>query len=130
MRYAQPHELKGNVVPVLQLHLSEKQFEHMFPVRTVGIDALAAAEPSKGALIRLESGSYVVVTYGEITHRVTVEVPQDADARTVVRELFAEVDVPGSAIEWNRENVKPRPRRRPKAVDRPEKRPTKTAKRG
>ncbi|MEK6373499.1 MAG: hypothetical protein AABO58_12475 [Acidobacteriota bacterium] len=130
MRYAQPHELKGNVVPVLQLHLSEKQFERMFPVRTVGIDALAAAEPSKGALIRLESGSYVVVTYGEITHRVTVEVPQNADARTVVRELFEEVDIPGSAIEWIRENVKPRPRRRPKAVERSEKHPTKTAKRG
>jgi hypothetical protein len=107
MRYAKPHELTENVVPVLQLRLSERQFDAMFPVKTVDLDPLAAPEPSRAALIRLDSGSYVVVTYGEVTHRAVVEVPRSADATNVVRELFSEVDVPSGVIEWNVVDVKP-----------------------
>lgn len=69
MRYAQPHELKENVVPVL-------------------------------------SGSYIVVTYGEITSRAIVEVARSANAGTVVRELLSEVDVPPGAIEWKRSGIR------------------------
>ena len=107
MRYARPTELTEAVVPVLQLRLSEQEFDELFPVKTVSLDPLAAAEPSRGALIRLDSGSYVVVTYGEITQRALVEVPGSADAPNVVRELLSEVDVPSTAIEWNRYDVQP-----------------------
>ena len=89
MRYARPTELTEDVVPELQLRLSEPEFEELFPVKTVPLDPLAAPEPSRGALIRLDSGS------------------GSADAPTVVRELFSEVDVPSSAIEWNRFDVQP-----------------------
>ena len=106
MRYAQPHELTENVVPVLQLHLSAKQFAELFPVRTVALDPLSAPEPSKAALIQLRSGSYIVVTYGEITHRVIVEVAQSADAENVIRELLREVVVPAAAIEWKRKDLR------------------------
>lgn len=106
MRYAQPHELTENVVPVLQLHLTAKQFAELFPVRTVALDPLAAPEPSKAALIQLRSGSYIVVTYGEITHRVIVEVAQSADAENVIRELLREVVVPDTAIEWKRKDLR------------------------
>lgn len=107
MRYAQPSELTENVVPVLQLRLSERQFDAMFPVKTVDLDPLAAPEPSRGALIQLDSGSYVVVTYGEVTHLAVVEVPRSAHAPKVIRELFSEIDVPSSVIEWNVVGVKP-----------------------
>lgn len=105
MRYAQPHELRESVVPVLQLRLSNRQFAEMFPVRTVNLDPLASAEPSRAALVRLDSGSYLVVTYGEVSHRAVVEVPRSADPSNVVRELLSEVTVPASAIEWKRDDV-------------------------
>src|SRR5262245_24521382 len=100
MRYAQPNELTEDVVPVLQLRLSDQAFDTLFPVKTVNLAPLAAPEPSRGALIRLDSGSYVVVTYGQVTHRALVEVPGSADAPNVVQELLSEIDMPTSAIEW------------------------------
>jgi hypothetical protein len=107
MRYAKPHELRESVVPVLQLRLSNRQFAEMFPVRTVDLDPLASAEPSRAALVRLNSGSYLVITYGEVSHRAVVEVPRSADPSVVVRELLSEVTMPASAIEWKREDVLP-----------------------
>lgn len=118
MRYAQPHELREGVVPVLQLRLSDRQFEEMFPVRTVDLDPLAAAEPSRAALVRLESGSYLVVTYGEVSHRAVVEVPQSSNPSNVVRELLSEVNVPTSAIEWRRDDTQSAQRPRKVAAPR------------
>jgi hypothetical protein len=105
MRYAQPSELTEGVIPVLQLRLSDRQFAEMFPIRTVDLDPLASAEPSKAALVRLDSGSYLVVTYGEVSHRAVVEVPRSANPSNVVRELLSEVAMPASAIEWTRDDV-------------------------
>src|SRR5947209_20608103 len=105
MRAARPDELTENVVPVLRLRLSRKQFERFFPVRTVALDPLAAPEPSRGALIRLDSGSYIVVTYGEETQRAIIEVAQSANPSHVVSELLSEVSVSRSAIEWRRDSL-------------------------
>jgi hypothetical protein len=105
MHTAPPDALLIDVRPALTAHVSESDFLRLFPVQFDEVDALAAAEPSKAALLRLDSGRLVVVEYGSITSTVTVSVPFDADARETLVDLLLEAPLDGSTIEWLSDDV-------------------------
>jgi hypothetical protein len=98
MRAAPPETLSSDVRAALTAHISELEVLRLFPVQFREIDALGAAEPSKGALLRLDSGRLVVVEYGSVTSKLTVSVPQDADARQTLVDLLGEA--PLDNIDW------------------------------
>lgn len=100
MRTAPPEALLTDVRPVMTAHISPLELERFFPVDFVDVDPLAAAEPSRAALLRLETGGLVVVEYGLVTCTLTVSVPRDRDFDETLAELFLEVPIPSSAIEW------------------------------
>jgi hypothetical protein len=105
MRTAPSETLSTDVRPALTAHVSESELLRLFPVQFQDIDALAAAEPSKAALLRLDSGRLVVVEYGTVTSTVTVSVPCDADAAETVADLLLEARILGSSIEWLSDDV-------------------------
>ncbi len=107
MRTAPPETLSSDVRPALTAHVSESDFLRLFPVLFNEVDTLAAAEPSKAALLRLDTGRLVVVEYGTITSTVTVSVPLDADAGETLVDLLLEAPLEGlgSTIEWLSDDV-------------------------
>ncbi|HVR40982.1 MAG TPA: hypothetical protein VMU84_17955 [Thermoanaerobaculia bacterium] len=87
-------------------HLSEGDLERLFPVDFKDLDSLAAAEPSRAALLRLDAGSLVVVEYGTVTSTLTISVPRDADVGETLVELLEEVPFTPSSIEWLAKEVR------------------------
>jgi hypothetical protein len=108
MRRAEPHELKTRAVPVLTARLSEVELLRWLPVPFDDIeDPLATPEPSKGALIELDNGAYVVVYYGKDSNQLTLEIPETArDSSEVVASFFNEVPLPLSRVLWHRSDTK------------------------
>lgn len=108
MRRARPHELKTRAVPVLTARLSEAELLKWVPVRFDDIDdPLATPEPSKGALIKLETGAYVVVYYGKDSKQLTLEIPETAnDSSELVASFLHEVPLPISRVLWHRPDTK------------------------
>jgi hypothetical protein len=108
MRRAKPHELKTRAVPVMTARLSEAELRKWVPVRFDEIDdPLAAPEPSKGALIELDNGAYVVVYYGKESKQLTLEIPETArDSSAVVASFFHEVPLPTTRVLWHRPDTK------------------------
>jgi len=104
MRTAPPETLSTDIRPALIAHVIESDLMRLFPVPFKDVDPLAAAEPSKAALLRLDSGRLVVVEYGTITSTVTVSVPSDADTGETLVDLLLEVPF-SSSIEWLSEDV-------------------------
>ncbi len=100
MRRAKAEELKSEAIPVLTAHLSEPEFRNFFPVETDELDALAEAEPSIGALIQLECGSYVVVIYGKTTGTMKLLLPQGTEPGRGLDAVLAEVPLPLHCVEW------------------------------
>ena len=100
MRRAHPDALSEDATPGVVLDLSELRLRELFPVRFSRMDALSEPEPSKGALVRLNSGLHVVVAYGTITHRATLSFPVSADLRQAIRTVFDEVRIRPSEIVW------------------------------
>jgi hypothetical protein len=123
MRRARPEELKTRAVPVMTARLSETELVRWLPVRFDDIDdPLAAPEPSKGALIELENGAYVVVYYGKDSRQLTLEIPETTgDSTALVASFFHEVPLPVSRVLWHRPDTKlPSPlRRAPKTTATP-----------
>src|SRR5258708_18286719 len=105
MRTAPPETLSSDVRPALTAHISESELQRLFPVQFGEVDALAAAEPSKAALLRLNSGRLVIVEYGTITSTVTVSVPSDADAGETLIDLLLEAPLSVPSIEWLSDDV-------------------------
>lgn len=100
MRNAPAEALRDDVRPALTAHISEADLDRLFPVQFVELDSLAAPEPSCGALLRLDTGSLVLVEYGKLTSTLTVSVPKRADVGDTLVDLLMEVPINPQAIEW------------------------------
>ena len=100
MRRANAEELKSEAIPVLTAHLSEREFRKFFPVETDELDAFAEPEPSVGALIQLECGSYVVVIYGRTTGTMKLLLPKGTEPGSGLDAVLAEVPLPPDCVRW------------------------------
>jgi hypothetical protein len=102
MRRAKPDELNEDAKPIALLKLSEDRLRELFPVEFSEVDPLAAAEPSIGALVQLESGSYAVVMYGKITGQTEVSMP----LTTRWLAFLSEVPLRTNEIVWTAEKTR------------------------
>lgn len=116
MRRAEPQELTTAAVPVLTARVTDTELKKWFPVSFDDVDdPLAAAEPSKAALVQLRSGDYIVLFYGKESEQLTVEIPAAAaDPSSVLVALFDEVPLTNSRVLWHREGTQ-MPKRLPAA---------------
>jgi hypothetical protein len=99
MRAAKPQELRTEAVPALKIQLPEGELSKLFPVRMKNIDPLSEPEPSKGILVRLQSGDYVVLVYGKMSETLTVLAARPKLEKTV-ESLLKEVHIPDEMIVW------------------------------
>ncbi len=107
MRVAKPNELKSQAMPILTARVSESELAKWFPVRFQQItDPQEAAEPSKAALIKLDTGDYFVLYYGEISKQLMLRIPEASDASAFLSALFREVPLPRRRILWRREDAR------------------------
>jgi hypothetical protein len=106
MRRARPSELKEDAVPALVLSIDPRRLRELFPVRFSRVDGFAEPEPSKGALIQLDSGPYAVVMYGTETRRATISFPAASDVRRALAALLRETSIDREEIEWIEESAK------------------------
>ena len=83
--------------------LSPSELAKAVPVDLEPLDAFAEPEPSRGATVRLESGRYVVVIYGEVTKRLSVHAGRDAEQ--AVADFVQEAKIHESAIVWQRSHA-------------------------
>jgi len=111
LRTANPNELNEEAFPVITARLTETELTNWFPVSFQEIsDPWAAPETSKGALIRLDAGEYLVLDYGKDSSQLTVRIPTALDASACLASLFREVPLPRSRILWRRPDVRmPKP---------------------
>jgi hypothetical protein len=98
MRRADPQELREDARPALLLSLSEKRLSELFPVPFSSMES--EPEPSKGALVQLASGNYIVVAYGAVTRRATVSFPVSVDVHDAIEALLREVALQPSEVLW------------------------------
>jgi hypothetical protein len=103
MRSARPEELKHAANPMLTASLSESELAEWFPVAFEEItDPWATPEPSKGALVRLDSDEYIVIYWGHDSSELTVETPNVIPDKHVLASLLREVPQLESRILWQR----------------------------
>ena len=107
MRQAKPQELKTRAVPAVTARLSEAELLKWVPVNFEEItDPLATPEPSKGALIKLDTGGYVVLYYGKDSHQLIVEIPENTtDSSALLAQFFREIPLPTSRVLWHRPDI-------------------------
>lgn len=105
MRRARPEELQTEATTVLEAHVSEAELARILPVQMVELDVWAEPEPSKGALIQLDNGQYVAVTYGKVTETVQVLLPEGSDLAAGIEAFLSEVPLNPDTIFWRREAV-------------------------
>jgi hypothetical protein len=107
MRAAKPNELRENAFPVITAAVSEAELRQWFPVVFEEItDPWATPEPSKGALIKLDAGEYIVVYWGYDSEQLSVRIPSATDASIAVASLLLEVPLPQSRVLWRRADVR------------------------
>jgi hypothetical protein len=107
MRAANPDELNENAFPVMTAKLTEGELTAWFPISFQEIsDPWAAPEPSKGALVKLDAGEYIVLDYGRDSSQLTVRIPSGIDASECLASLFREVPLPRSRVVWRREDAR------------------------
>ena len=106
MRRAKPNELSENAFPVMTVRLTEAELEEWFPVPFDEInDPWAAPEPSKGALVKLDAGEYVVLDYGKESNQLIVRIPTNLNASSFIASFFREVPMPRARVLWHRAGV-------------------------
>lgn len=105
MHTAPAEALAADVRPALIARIAPAELERLFPIQFIDLDPLAAAEPSRGALLRLASGRMVVVEYGTVTSRLTVSVPTYANIAETLIDLVSEAPIDMDAIEWITEHI-------------------------
>lgn len=105
MRRARPEELSEDASPIALLHLSRERLEELFPVEFSDVDPLAAAEPSIGALVQLESGPYAVVMHGKTTGDTEVSLPVSAQMARNWAAFLREVPLVANEIVWASDKV-------------------------
>jgi hypothetical protein len=108
MRRAKPDELNEDAKPIALLQLSEDRLRELFPVEFSQVDPLAAAEPSIGSLVQLDSGPYAVVLYGKSTGETEVSMPVSAPLARYWAAFLREVPLINTEIVWTSVNIAPR----------------------
>jgi hypothetical protein len=97
---ASPESLRSDVRPALVAHVERSELERLFPVDFEDVDPLAAAEPSRAALLRLDTGKLIVLEYGVRTETLTISVPEDGDVAETLYDLLDEAAIDLSTVEW------------------------------
>jgi hypothetical protein len=106
MRVAEPDELKTHTLPVLTARITEAELAEWFPVRFHHItDPQEAAEPSKAAVIRLDSGDYFVLSFGEISRQLILRLPPATNASRFLTAFFREAPLPLDRVLWSRDDA-------------------------
>lgn len=106
MRVAKPNELKSHAYPVLTAAVSQAELSKWFPVPFHYItDPQEAAEPSKAAVLRLDTGDYFVLYYGEISNQLMLRIATATDATSFLAALLREVPLPRGRIIWRRQDA-------------------------
>lgn len=100
MKRATPEELVEEAVPVLEARLQEEEVRRLLPVELSPVDALAEAEPSVGALVRLRGGLLAVAVYGMETGTLSLRLPRISVSAEALRALLKEIPVPEDAVLW------------------------------
>jgi len=107
MRAARPNELKSHAYPVLTAAISPSELSKWFPVPFHYVtDPQEAPEPSKAALIKLETGDYFVLFYGELSNQLMLRIPTSTDAPAFLKSFFSEVPLPRARILWRRQDAR------------------------
>jgi hypothetical protein len=107
MRAAKPQELTERALPVMTATISQAELEEWLPFRFQEItDPLAAAEPSRGALLQLESGQYFVVYWGHDSGQLTVRIPEEVEPSFFLASFLNEVPLRRAQITWIRDGVR------------------------
>ena len=107
MRAAKPDELTTHAYPVLAAAISQDELAKWFPVQFQEItDPQEAAEPSKAALIELDSGDLFVLYYGSLSNQLTLRIPTSVNAAAFLEALFQEVPLPRGRIVWRRQDAR------------------------
>jgi hypothetical protein len=105
MRRARPDELTARTRPLFTAQMAAEELQQWLPVPFDEIDdPFAAAEPSKGALVELDSGDYLVVHYGLTSGQLMVEAVEEG-ASMVLQAFFDEVPLPLARVLWHREGT-------------------------
>ncbi len=107
MRRAEPQELQVRAMPAMTAELTESELVEWVPVPWDDItDPLATPEPSKGALVQLNDGEYVVLYYGLDSRQLTVEIPETTeDSSALVSAFLREVALPAARVLWHRADI-------------------------
>ena len=106
MRAAKPDELREYALPVLTAQVSEIELRRWFPFPFQEInEPWTTAEPSKGALLQLKTGQYLVLYWGYESQQLTVRIAPTVEAADFLSDFFEEVPLPQSRIAWSREGV-------------------------
>lgn len=107
MRRAKPDELETRAIPAMTARLTEAELLRWVPVDFDEIaDPLATPEPSKGALIKLDTGAYVVLYYGKDSHQLVLELPETTkDSSALIAAFLEEVPLPPSRVLWHRPDI-------------------------
>lgn len=100
MRAAPPEALTVDVRPVMMFRMSDSDVSRLFPVQFQDVDPFAAPEPTRAALVRLNSGRLALVEFGKVTSSVTISVPQGASVGETLADLRREAPIAEDAITW------------------------------
>lgn len=107
MRAAKADELKVNAFPVLTARISAAELSKWFPVEFHSLThPQEVPEPSKAALIKLDSGECFVLFWGETSKQMMLRIPSATDASRFLDAFFREVPLPRRRILWHRDDVR------------------------
>lgn len=107
MRIAQADELQVNALPVLSAQISESELSKWFPFKLHRLThPQEVAEPSKAALIRLDTGDYFVLFWGEISNQMILRIPEATNASKFLSAFFKEVPLPRTRVLWHRSDAR------------------------
>lgn len=100
MQRVKAEDLREDVIPILRAEISEEQLYQIFPIEFDELDPLCEPEPSVGALLRLESGDLVVVTYGRETGTLVLQIPESESVASTSTALFKEIPMLKEKTTW------------------------------
>lgn len=107
MRRAAPNELRSTAAPAITARVSEAELQRWFPVPFDEIaEPLAVPEPTRSALVQLEYGAYIVVSYGKDSGQLFVDIPETTpNVSDLIAAFFREVPLPMSRVIWHRDDI-------------------------
>jgi hypothetical protein len=94
-------------VPTLVCQLPIADLQAYFPVQFIEEEPLAAAEPSIGTAIELESGYQFALIYGMFTGSLEIFKPTELESEIAIKVLLEDVGLLENCITWRRGNEVP-----------------------